>query len=196
MDGLEKIIRKIEEDTDNTVSSIISDAEHKAEQIIAEAETNGDMESRDIIAAAKSESEAMLKRAHSGGEFIRKNKLLSRKVEIIGQTMSKAVLSFVREDPAKYFDAMIRLAEKYALDGKQEMVFSDKDMERLPGDFSKKLKSAVGERADITVRGGGSFVGGFLLISEDMVENCTVEALIGENEIEIKDELCKILFTG
>ncbi|MBQ7827105.1 MAG: hypothetical protein IJ386_02440 [Clostridia bacterium] len=196
MDGLEKIIRKIEEDAENTASAIISDAENAAEKITFEAEVRAGMEEHDIITAAKTERDAMLRKTHSHGELIRKNKILSRKVTLIEQTVSKAVLSFMNEDPAKYFDSMLRLAGKYALEGKQEMVFSDKDIERLPEDFSKKLRSAVGKRADITIRGGGSFAGGFLLISEDMVENCTVEALIGANETEIRDELCRILFIG
>lgn len=196
MDGLEKIIRKIEEDAENTASSVISDAQNKADQIIAEAEAASDAEARDIIDTATSDRNAMIRKAHSGGELIRKNRLLSRKVEMIDQTISKAVASLISEDAAKYFDSMIRLAEKYAFEGKQEMVFSDKDIGRIPKDFESKLRSAVGEKADITIRGGGSFEGGFLLIGDDMVENCTLDALISENETEIRDELCRILFTS
>lgn len=196
MDGLEKIILKIEEDAESASASVIHDAEKKAEQIIAEAESKSDAEARDMISAAEAERDVMIKKAHSGGEQAKKQTILSRKVDIIENTVSRAVDNFIRDDAPRYFDAMIKLAVKYAFDGKQEMVFSDRDMARLPVDFEKNLADAVGKKADITVRGGGSFEGGFLLISPDMVENCTVSALVGAAETDIKDELCKLLFAN
>lgn len=47
----------------------------------------------------------------------------------------------------------------------------------------------------MAVRGGGGFSGGFLLVGKDVVENCTVEALISDKETEIRDELYGLLFT-
>ena len=196
MDGLENIIRKIGEDADLTAASIIKGAETKAESIIAEAEFSSDRAAEDIMAEAKAKSESMISKAHSSGELALKKKLLARKVEIIDSTISKAVENFLREDVSKYFDAMIRLAQKYVLDGKQDMVFCDRDMARLPADFEKNLKAVTGKDADISIRGGGSFDGGFLLISDDMVENCTISALVGDMDTEIRDELCKILFSN
>ena len=196
MDGLENIIRKIGEDADLTAASIIKGAETKAESIIAEAEFSSDRAAEDIMAEAKAKSESMISKAHSSGELALKKKLLARKVEIIDSTISKAVENFLREDVSKYFDAMIRLAQKYVLGGKQHMVFCDRDMARLPADFEKNLKAAAGKDADISIRGGGSFDGGFLLISDDMVENCTISALVGDMDTEIRDELCKILFSN
>lgn len=196
MTGIENIIRKIEEDAEITAASIISEAEKKAASVVAEAEASGDALYRDIIAQAEAESAAMINKAHSGVELARKKTILSRRVEIMDSTISKAIENFLREDPAKYFDAMLKLASEYALEGEQEMIFSDRDMARLPADFDKKLKEAVGTKAKFTIRGGGSFDGGFLLVSEDMVENCTVKALVSEADTDIRDELCKILFTN
>ena len=196
MTGIENIIRKIEEDAEITAASIISEAEKKAASVVAEAEASGDALYRDIIAQAEAESAAMINKAHSGGELARKKTILSRRVEIMDSTISNAIENFLREDPAKYFDAMLKLASEYALEGEQEMIFSDRDMARLPADFDKKLKEAVGKKAKFTIRGGGSFDGGFLLVSNDMVENCTVKALVSEADTDIRDELCKILFTN
>lgn len=194
MDGLERIIAKIEADAEASASATLAEAEIKAAEIIAKAESDGAAEAADIMAAAKVECEAMIRKAHSGGELLRRQKILSRKVEMIDRTMSKAVENFMREDPSKYFDAMIRLAVKYDPRGDREMVFSDKDIGRMPADFAEKLNSRIGKNANITVKGGGSFDGGFLLIGSDMVENCTLAALISEAETEIRDELCRILF--
>ena len=196
MNGIENIIRKIEEDAELSAAAVISEAEKKAASIVAEAEASGDVLFRDIIAEAEAESAAMINKAHSGGELMRKKKILSRRVEIVDSTIAKAVENFLREDASKYFEAMISLASRYALDGEQEMVFSDRDLARIPSDFEKKLRDAVGTKAKITVRGGGAFDGGFLLVSDDMVENCTVKALISEYDTEIRDELCKILFSN
>ncbi len=194
MDGLERIIEKIEADAEASASAAVTEAEKKASEIVAKAEADGASEAADMIAAAKAECEAMIKKAHSGGELLRRKTLLSRKVEIIDGTITKAIGNFVREDTSKYFDAMIRLAAKYSFDGEQKMIFSDKDVARMPADFADRVNKTVGGKAKITVSGGGGFDGGFLLISGDTAENCTVSALLSEAETEIRDELNKILF--
>jgi len=194
MDGLEKIIQKIESDAEKAVASIIADAEKRAKDIIDEAESSGDSEAGDIIEAAKAECNGMIRKAHSGGELSKRQTVLSCRVEVIDSVMEKAVRNFLSENPEKYFDSMITLAKKYVFAGEQEMIFSDRDIARMPADFQKNLSKAVGSGSTVTVRGGGSFEGGFLLVGEDIVENCTLESLIGDKEIEIRDELCALLF--
>lgn len=193
MSGLERIIEKIEADAEMSADAVLAEAEKKAAEIIAEAESEGDLRAHGIIADAKAECDAMKRKAHSGGELLRRKRILERKVEIIDSVISKAVENFMRYDPEKYFDAMVRLAEKYASPGEHEMIFSDKDFGRLPADFEKRVNDAV-QNSKITVRGGGGFDGGFLLVGNELVENCTIDALIGESDTEIRDELCKILF--
>ena len=196
MDGLEKIIGKIENDAEAAAESVISGAKEKAGEIIAQAESSGDLEARDIIAEAKKNCDTMIMKADSGGELMKKKMVLSRKVSIIDNAISRAVENFMYDDPAAYFDAMIRLAEKYAPEGDLDMIFSDRDAGRLPADFEKRVNDAAARGGRITVKGGGSSGGGFLLVSDDLVENCTIPALIRESETEIRDELCRILFAN
>ncbi len=195
MNGLERIIEKIEADAESVSASVIADAEKKARDIISEAEALGESSARDITAEAESARDAMVRRAHSGGELLKKKLLLGKKVEIIDGVISKAVKNFLCEDVTKYFDALVRLAEKYVLSGEQTMVLSDKDLGRMPDGFESRLNDTVKSKGKITVKGGGGFEGGFLLVGDEVVQNCTVEALVSDAETEIRDELCKLLFT-
>lgn len=195
MNGLERIIGKIEEDAESVSASVISEAEIRAREIISEAESAGDTEARDIISAAEAECASMLRKAHSGGELQKKKTLLAKKVEIIDNVISKAVKNFLCDDADKYFDALLRLVSKYAMNGEQTMVLSAKDHGRMPDGFEGRVNDAVGGRGKVTVTGGGSFDGGFLLVSDDVVQNCTIEALISDAETEIRDELYRMLFT-
>lgn len=194
MNGLDRIIEKIETDAESVSASAIADAEKKAGDIIAEAEAKGESDAREIVADAESTGEAMVKKAHSGGEHRKKKIILERKVEIIDNVISKAVKNFLCDEPNKYFDAMIRLAQKYALTEEQTLIFSDKDFERMPADFEQRVNDAAG-KGKISVRGGGGFEGGFLLVGKEVTQNCTVNALVSEAETEIRDELYKLLFT-
>ncbi|MBP3333880.1 MAG: V-type ATP synthase subunit E, partial [Clostridia bacterium] len=160
MDGLEKIIQKIEADAESTSCSIIADAELKAADIIADAESAGDMAARSIISDANDECEKMIRKAHSGGELAKRQKVLECKVKIIDEVIEKAVKNFLFEDPSVYFAGMLALAKKHALAGDQTMVFSDRDMSRLPKDFESRLRETIGNDKNISIRGGGSFEGG------------------------------------
>lgn len=195
MNGLEKIIEKIEADAESVSASAIADARVRADEIIAEAEAVGESEARGIIDEAKAKCSAMVTRVHSAGELQRKKILLEKKVAIINSVISKAVKNFLGDDSTKYFDSLVRLVEKYSLSGDQTMVLSNKDFERIPGDFEKRVNGAVSGKGKITVRGGGSFEGGFLLVGDEVVQNCTVAALVRDAETEIRDELYKLLFT-
>ncbi|MBE6708487.1 MAG: hypothetical protein E7578_04505 [Ruminococcaceae bacterium] len=194
MNGLERIIGKIEEDAESVSATVISEAEDKAREIISEAESLGDAEAKDIISAAHEECAAMVRRAHSGGELQKKKALLAKKVEIIDGVISKAVKNFLCEDPDKYFDSLLRLVSKYALSGEQTMVLSVKDHGRMPKDFERRVNDAA-NGGKVKIEGGGSFDGGFLLVGDEVVQNCTVDALISDAETEIRDELYKLLFT-
>jgi len=196
MDGIEKIIAKIEGDAEASYAAIIADAKEKADLILAEANETGDSLARDIISAAETERDKLISRAHSSGEHLKKKAVLSQRVKIMDSVIIRAVESFVRTNPEEYFESMKRLAVKFALPGKQDMVFSDKDMARLPAGFADAVNGAIAGRGTVTVRGGGGFFGGFLLVSDDVVENCTIAAMIEEHDTEIKDELAKLLFAN
>lgn len=195
MDGLERIIKRIGENAEQTAASVISDAEKKAASLIAEAEEAGDAEARSIVRNAKNTCETMIRRTHSSGELMKKRTLLSCRVEIIDNVIARAVRNFLYDEPEVYFSSMVKLVKRYAISGYQTMIFSDKDLERLPTGFEKCVNEEICDRGSVKICGGGSFEGGFLLIGEDVVENCTIAALIGEVETEIRDELQRLLFT-
>lgn len=195
MDGLEKIIQKIEADAESTACSIIADAEKKALEIIADSEQTAENEAYEIISDANKEQEKMIRKAHSGGDLAKRQKVLERKVQIIDGVIEKAVKNFLFNNPTVYFEGILSLAKKYAFCGEQVMVLSDSDIARLPADFEENLKAVVGEGKHISIKGGGSFEGGFLLIGDEVVENCTIEALVADADVEIRDELSRLLFT-
>lgn len=193
MNGLERIIEKIEADAESVSASAVTDAEVRAQDIITEATERGDALADEIIKEAEDVAAAMIRKAHSGGDLQKKKMILERKVDIITGVVAKAVRNFLGGDAGEYFDAMVRLCEKYALAEETTMIFSDKDFQRMPADFEKRVNAAG--KGKITIRGGGSFIGGFLLVGEEITQNCTIEALIGDAETEIRDELYKLLFT-
>ncbi len=193
MSGLDRIIEKIGADAESVAAGMIEDAKIRAARIISSAEEEGDLQAKKITENAKSDSAAMIERAKSAGELLGRKQILKRKVDIIDATIAKSVGIFLRENPKEYFDGMVRLLEEYAASGEQTMIFSDRDLERLPEGFEKRANAAV-KGAKITVKGGGGFDGGFLLINGEIVENCTINALISHKETQLRDEIHKILF--
>jgi hypothetical protein len=112
-----------------------------------------------------------------------------------------AVLDKAREKllampDAAYFDAMIKLVEKNALDQPGEIRFNSRDLARLPQDYATRIENAAfkhGGRLALS-KSAADIDGGFLLIYEGIEQNCSVAALFETNAEELSDKIQKILF--
>ena len=77
----------------------------------------------------------------------------------------------------EYFSVLLKLAQKNALPGDAEMQLNEKDLARMPQDFSAQLKMAV-PGTNITVSNTPCNIpDGFLLVYGGIDVNCTFASL-------------------
>lgn len=195
MNGLDKIVQKISEDCTAAVASVISEAEAKAASIIADARAEAETERASLTEATDEKAAEIVKMAESSAALAGRRRILAERVAVVDGVIAHALESFVSGDPAAYFDGMKKLAVAYALDGEQRLVFSDADANRVPADFESEVNAAIAGKGKVTVCGGGKNNGGFMLVSDELVENCTLEALARDKDAELRDDLCRLLFS-
>lgn len=194
MAGLEKIIERIEKNSEINCDSILKDAEAQAEAILAASKQQTEADVAKISAESERKSKEIIDSAVSGSELEEKKEILSAKVEIINGVIDQVSRTLEELPDEKYFDAIYKLAAKYARPEDGEMFLSQRDLSRLPKDFEQTLNSNLGE-GSIRVSPDPQDLGNGFVLSYGGIEiNCSFDALIKESEDDIKDELSRILF--
>jgi V/A-type H+-transporting ATPase subunit E len=196
MTGLEKITSQIQEEARSRAAETLAEAQKEADAIIAEAKTacaGLEAEAEEKNTAEKANHESRVK---SSAEQQRRTAILKAKQEIIAEVIDQAYQTLKNEDAKGYFLSMEKILKTYVLAEAGEIYFSQKDLDRMPADFEKKIEAAAKEK-------GGSLVlkkepkeiaDGFILVYGGIEENCTLKALFDAKKDQLQDKVNEILF--
>lgn len=190
MNGLDKIITEINEESRIECETIISEAKkaavamgktakNRAEEIQAEADKRAEKEDRLIVERAESDSRHQSNR-----------KKLEFRQEAIREIISEAKNRLLNMETEAYFEVMSRLLKNTACSEAGKICVSKRDKNRMSTEFEKCIKqhslevSATLDDSD----------GGFVLLYGDIVENCSIDAMIDEKYEHLADTVNSILF--
>lgn len=195
-DGLEKIIRRIEEDASEKAAQILLEAKEQVENISREA----DREAARIRAEGQKKSaslrETLLERNRSAAHMQCQRELLAAKQQMIDETLSRAKKALQELDAKEYFAWAEGLLKKHVSSGAGQICFNEKDLERLPEDFMEKAsKIAASAGGSLTLSETPAKIGGgFLLKYGGIEENCSIDALFEGEQERLRDEINEFLF--
>lgn len=192
MKGLSNILTQIENETAEKVNEVIGAANEQANKIKAESKAKAEKEAKAIISVAEVKAKDMLSRSESANELKIKRAILTKKQELINETIDKAMESIINLPDDKYFDMIIKLVKKYAhSESGGEILMSERDKKRMPKDFELNVKENYGiEVSEKTINSDG----GFILSYGDIEENCTFKAVFESKREEILTLINNLLF--
>ena len=189
MAGLDKIISQIKEESQKAAERTRAEARSKADEILAQARADAERECVDIERRSKQAVANILERGRTAAELKKRGAVLAEKQRLIGATIGMAKAELKGLETGAYFDMILKLAVKSAQTGEGELLFSKKDLERLPEGL--KDKGAVlrisGDTRDID--------GGFVLTYGGIEENCSIDALFDAAHEVLQDKVQEILFS-
>ncbi|MCQ2487297.1 MAG: hypothetical protein MJ129_05160 [Clostridia bacterium] len=195
MTGLDKIVERIAKDSAANCDEIIAQAQKEAATIKEAAEKTVNDNMAAVIEKTSKDCKVILDTAESGSELEGKKEILKAQVEIINETIDAAAKKLADMPENEYFEAIYALVKKYARGTEGEMLLSQKDLGRLPGDFAQKINEGLPAGASIKVSDkAADILQGFILVYGGIEINCTFNALIEDARDDIKDELYKIIF--
>lgn len=194
--GLEKIIKSIEEDSQKSAEERIKYAKSMANSILDETRKEITRESLRISDKAEKDAENIISRAKSLSENEMKKLILNAKSQIISEIINEAnekILSLKDED---YFDFILKIIESHLENQDGELVFSQKDLNRLSENFKEKIKSLEKKHLiKLTISNKTrNITGGVIISYGDIEENCSIDTLFKNNKDEIFDTLSSFLF--
>lgn len=197
MTGLEKIINKIECDSAQKCSDIITAAQKQAEEIAVRAIADGETLIAYANETARHQAKETIRMANSSAAQKAKQIILAARVEALNETFSAAAHALNQLPVKDYFNSLLLLAVKNAVPGKGEMRLSTTDLERLPQGFQTDLNNALKDISKkITISNQPVEIGqGFVLVYGDVEINCAFNVLLDANREELKEIICSIIFS-
>ncbi|MCQ4022638.1 MULTISPECIES: V-type ATP synthase subunit E [unclassified Ruminococcus] len=195
MNGLDKILQQIKEDSDAAVAKIKGEAEKSAfdnkQKILKEAEK----EVAAITAKTQSECEDIKTRSESSASLVKKQAMLNAKQKIISDLIKKAHKSLLSLPENEYFSIIKKMVEKNSHKNEQgKIAFNKADSKRLPKDFGNALSQLSNGMLTLT-DDTANIDGGFVLIYGGIEENCSFDAIFSEKYDELQDEVYSLLFS-
>lgn len=199
MAGLDKIIARIQAESEEAAARTLEEAKAKAEQILQEAREEAGQECAAIEKKARQAADNILDRGRSAAELKKRQRILAEKQVLISEILSKAKRELKAMPADAYFDSIVKLAVKAAQKGEGRILFSQEDLARLPANFGDTLNAALAaggkESAALTVSGENrSIDSGFVLTYGGIEENCSFDALFESAHEALQDQVQEILF--
>ena len=190
MSGLDKIIEHITQEAGDEAERIISGARSEAQSLLEA----GKKEALNRAEAIKRQSEldaaAARKRIKSASELQEKKIILQKKQDMIEAVFVKAVNRLTNLDDEEYFRVLSQMIARYATGEKGIIRLSERDLSRVSPSFKKVCEEAglsLSEKcADIP--------GGFILVYDDIEENCSFDVLISASREELQDRIGQLMF--
>lgn len=195
MNGIDKIVDKIMEQSQSECDEILSKAALEVKNIIATARAKAAKQSEEIIAQAEAAASKTNAVAKSTAESITRNRYLEIKNAILNDIISAAYLEIDKFSDEKYFDMIKKLLLKNVMSGECQMHFNGFDLGRLPNDFETEINMAICDKGAVHISDTPVDIeNGFILVYSDVEINCSLKSVFDENMERLKDMLNIALF--
>ena len=179
MAGLDKIISQIKEESQEAAARTLAGARDEADKVLAAARKEAESECADIERRSRQSVANILERGQSAADLKKRGSILAEKQKLIGDTIEKAKAELKGMDTDAYFDMILKLAVKSAQNGKGELLFSAKDLARVPEGFEDRLNAALKDKdAALHIsKDTRDIDAGFVLTYGGIEENCSINAI-------------------
>lgn len=192
MSSADKILESIIADSEQRIAAVNAEADKIYQDAITAAEKKAVEIRHNAEGKIQQQSERMLAAYKSRAELERRNMLLKTRRDEIEKTIS-GVLEYIKKlDDRAYFDLLLKMA-KQLTETSGVLLLSERDLKRLPPDFSQRLANA-GIQAEIASQPCQTIDSGFILKNGDIEENMSFEAVIADRREQIEDMISKALF--
>lgn len=197
MTGLEKILEHIKSDADSEAGKILDRANQEVQQLLDSSREEGARQVKILEEQSKAKYDSFIKQGESSALLRGRKMILEAKQDEIEKVIEDAKLSILELPDEKYFETILKMANRYALKQKGSILFSESDRNRLPSDFSNKLADVLKEKegAELTISEDTRKIdGGFVLVYGEIEENCSLEALFSAAKEDLQDKVGAMLF--
>ena len=186
MEGIEKITAKIAEDAQAEVNRLMAETSEKVKAIQTSAAAQAQQEANEIVEKGRMAASERLERLSSAAQMERRKLELSAKQEVLGEAFDLALSKLCALPEKDYIDLLTKLALEASSSGKERLIFSQKDRNKVGKQVVIAANEAlVKERApalpeEVTKSKVGAFV--------DKLVHSTAAAVTGAGMLTLSQE--------
>ena len=140
MSGLNRLVEQIKTAAKEAADAKLAQARQEAENIIGEAEERAKQESSIILREAEEKASDIIERSKSSADLQKRRAILAAKQQIIEDVIKKTNAALKSLSNEEYSDLILKMVSKYAHPQKGQIIFSKRDLERLPAGFEQELE--------------------------------------------------------
>lgn len=198
MNGIQRIIDRIEADAAAERAQIAAEAEARCAEIEAAYAQTAQVEYLKIIADGKLAAKQQLERLSGAQATEAKKQVLAVKQEMVLKAFNHAAQLLSELPDEQYIPFLARLSSQASRTGAEMLVFSASDAARIGEavkDEANTLLCREGKPAQMTVSAETRPIrGGVIILNGDIETNCSIEALIANLRNALSIEVVEKLF--
>ena len=142
MKGIEKLTARIEADAQAETAEILRAAQEKAAEIRAGYEAQAKAEADAAAQSREKAAQQRLERLEGAAEMEAKRRTLAAKQACIDEAFAKAKAELLALPEDKYAELLAKLAVKAAKTGREEIILSSRDKQRVGAKVAAKANAA------------------------------------------------------
>lgn len=198
MEGIEKITARIIEDAEREIAAMQQETEEEVNTLLAQAQTEAEQESMELLVRGRRAAEERRERLSSSADMECRKLELAAKQELLQQSFDAALEELCALPQERYVTLLSALAVEASSSGRERMILSARDADRLGEDIVKAANAALqkaGRRGELTLsQETRPIPGGFILAEGDVELNCAFDTLIRLQREKLEKEVAAILF--
>ena len=146
MNGIEKITQRMEDDAQREINEVPTTARTQADEITRRCREQADKESAAIVARGESAAAEREKRLESMAEMESRKLVLAAKQEVLDEAFTMALEKLCTLPDEEYIELLAALAVKAARTGREKVIFSQKDRNRVGKAVVTKANDALARK--------------------------------------------------
>lgn len=146
MNGIEKITQRMEDDAQREINEVLTAARAQADEITRRSREQADKESAAIVARGESAAAEREKRLESMAEMESRKLVLAAKQEVLDEAFNMALEKLCTLPDEEYIELLAALAVKAARTGREKVIFSQKDRNRVGKAVVTKANDALARK--------------------------------------------------
>ena len=193
MNGMEKITARMEQDAARALDEL---NEQTARQRAALRQECAARIEQDRAAAAQRSDQAARERYErlcSAAEMETRKLMLSAQQEVLKEAYERALAQLCEMPEEQYLDLLVHLLKRAVSTGKEEIVLSQKDREKIGQALAERANRELGTNLTLASE-SADIRAGFLLSSRECDVNCSFETLLALSREKTERRAAQLLF--
>ena len=194
MNGIEKLTQQIAADAQVEIDAILAEAKEKAGAITADYAQRAEKAAAERLTKGTEAAAQREERLISMADMERRKDLLAAKQDMVGKAFDKALEQLCNLPDEECVAILTKLAVAASASGKEQLIFSQKDRERVGRAVVLAANEALKDGNLTLSEQTRNMAGGFILSDGAIEVNCTFETLVRLQRGEMAGEVANVLF--